>query len=264
MPKFDYYIFRFFVIWYIIGVFLLSFDLVPPWLEWANVVFLITSGLLAMIYFYRSGSKVYGVIAIAIVFFLSIAIESFGVHTGLFFGEYTYESDFGPKIIGVPVTIGFAWVMVIGTSHVLAAPLAEAVPRLKALSYALYGALVATSLDLIIDPVAYDVKQYWVWDEGGLYYDIPFSNFYGWFILSFVLHLLIYGLYHRSDGWINRRSEYWSARMMLLYGMMALMFIIVALVNQLWLAPALSAATAICYYFVHGILKKRTSANDKS
>ncbi len=54
---------------------------------------------------------------------MSMGIESFGVHTGLFFGDYTYETDFGFKLIGVPITIGFAWLMVMATSHVLAAPM---------------------------------------------------------------------------------------------------------------------------------------------
>ncbi|WP_259457910.1 carotenoid biosynthesis protein [Salipaludibacillus neizhouensis] len=85
-------------------------------------------------------------------------------------------------------------------------------PRFKAFIYAFYGGIIAT-LDLIIDPVAYAVKRYWVWNEGGFYYDIPFSNFYGWFILSFILHLLIYGLFHRSGKWENTGSRFWTSRM---------------------------------------------------
>lgn len=252
MPaKFDLYLYRFFIVWYSIGVVLLSFDLVPPWLEWANVVFLVTSGFLAMVYFYRSQSKVLGIAAVSTVFILSILIESFGVHTGLFFGEYSYQADFGPKIIGVPVTIGFAWVMVIATSHVLAAPIIHVTRYFGRILYAAYAALVATSLDLIIDPVAFEVKQYWVWHEGGLYYDIPFSNFLGWFILSFVLHLFISFLFYRGGTWKNRQHGFWRVRMLWLYGMMAGMFIIVALVNGLFLAAALSLGTLVIYYLVY-------------
>ncbi|WP_416149622.1 carotenoid biosynthesis protein [Salipaludibacillus sp. HK11] len=264
MPaKFDVYLFRFFIIWYTIGVFLLSFDLVPPWLEWANVVFLITSGLLAIVFFYRSGSKIKGIFAIVIIFTLSMAIESFGVHTGLFFGDYTYETDFGPKIIGVPITIGFAWIMVMGTSHALAAPIVKLVPRFKALFYAIYGGLVATSLDLILDPFAYEAKQYWVWNQPGLYYGIPFSNFYGWFLLSFLLHIIIYLLYYRNNQWSNLRSSFWSINMVKLYAMMVIMFVIVSLVNQLWLACIVSLSTLLVIYSIYFKLK-RTKIDDKS
>lgn len=258
MPaKFDLYLYRFFIVWYAIGLVLLSFDLVPPWLEWANVVFLVTSGFLAMVYFYRSQSGILGIAAILIIFILSIAIESFGVHTGLFFGEYSYQTDFGPKIIGVPVTIGFAWVMVIATSHVLAAPAIYISRRFGRLLYAVYAALIATSLDLIIDPVAFEVKQYWVWHGGGFYYDIPFSNFLGWFILSFVLHLVLSFIFFRGSKWKNRRHGFWRVRMLWLYGMMAAMFIIVSLVNGLFLAAFLSLGTMIVYYFLYGKLDRK-------
>ncbi|AOM82729.1 carotenoid biosynthesis protein [Salisediminibacterium beveridgei] len=256
---FDSRVFLFFIIWYSIGVVLLTFDLVPPWLEWANVVFLITSGLIAMLYFYRSHAMIPGIITISMIFIFSMTIESIGVHTGLFFGEYSYMMDFGPKIAGVPITIGFAWVMVLATSHVLAAPVTKKIPRLKGLAYAIYGAIIATSLDLIIDPVAYEVKQYWVWHESGFYYNIPFSNFLGWFILSFVLHLILYIFFHRSRGWTNIRSPFWEFRMVLLYGMMMLLFMIVALVNGLILAVVLSLTLTVLYTGIYLILKGKTS-----
>jgi len=261
LAKFDIYLFRFFIIWYTVGVFLLSFDLVPPWLEWANVVFLITSGLLAMFFFYRSGSKVKGIITIILVFVLSMVIESFGVHTGLFFGDYTYKTDFGPKVIGVPITIGFAWVMVIGTSHVLAAPIIKIVPKFKVFAYAIYGGLIATSLDLVLDPFAYVAKQYWVWNEPGLYYGIPFSNFYGWFLLSCLLHFIIYLLYYRKNRWTNLHSSFWTSNMVLLYALMVIMFVIVSLLNQLWLASILSLTTLCMIYLIY-FKFLRTNADD--
>lgn len=249
-------LFIFFVTWWATGAVLLSFDLVPTWLEWANVVFLVVAGLLAMLYFYRSADPMLGILAIATCFVLSMAVESIGVHTGLFFGEYTYMTDFGPKVAGVPIAIGFAWVMVIATSHTLAAPITNRFSRFTWLAYAVYGALIATALDLIIDPVAFEIKQYWVWHEGGLYYGIPFSNFWGWFGLSFVLHLVIYRLFHRKTGWINVRSPLWEQRMVLLYGMVALIFIIVALFSGLILAVLLSTLSLLLFYSVYFHLRR--------
>lgn len=254
MPhRYDTYLFRFFVVWYAIGVILLSFHLVPPWLEWANVVFLITSGLLGIFYFIRSGGRA-GITAVIIIFFGSMAVESLGVHTGLFFGNYTYETDFGPKLIGVPITIGFAWVMVLATTHVLAAPVMKWNFPAGGFLYIVYGSLAAVIMDLIIDPVAYDVKQYWVWNEGGLYYDIPFSNFAGWFILSAVFHALLLLFFRKNKRWTNVHSPFWSIRMRWLYVMMTGMFIVVALANGLVLAPVLTAvlvaAVVVFYQFM--------------
>ncbi|SDN39170.1 carotenoid biosynthesis protein [Alkalicoccus daliensis] len=258
MPaKFDLYIYRFFLVWYAIGVVLLTFDLVPPWLEWANVVFLVTSGFLGMIYFYRSQSRILGIMVVIFIFVLSIAIESFGVHTGLFFGEYSYQADFGPKVIGVPVTIGFAWVMVIATSHVLAAPLVNIVHHFSRIIYSVYGAFIAVSLDLILDPVAFEVKQYWVWHEGGFYYDIPFSNFLGWFILSFVLHFIISLVFFRRGEWRNLQHSFWKEKMLYLYGMMVVMFVIIAAVNGLILAPVIVIFLTAVFYVIYNKLQRK-------
>ncbi|TMW73694.1 carotenoid biosynthesis protein [Alteribacter natronophilus] len=243
MNSFDRYLFRFFIFWYICGVILLSFDLVPPWLEWANVVFLITAGILAMLYFYRVYGRITGLALITVVFVLSMALESLGVATGLFFGEYEYRTDFGPKIAGVPITIGFAWVMVIATSHVLIKPAAQLLGRLSSIMYPLLGAFTATSMDLIIDPVAYDVKEYWVWLEGGFYYGIPFSNFAGWFVLSFILHTFVYAMCRNKQEWRDNVSV-WQSRMALLYFLMTAMFMAVALLNGL-IAAFITTLTAL-------------------
>ncbi len=99
---------------------MLSFDLLPSWLEWANAVFLHLSSLLALIYL----AKAYGVRRVLLVAIFvtgaSIYIESLGVKYGFLFGSYDYEKDFGAKILGVPLTIGSAWFMVVITSRILA------------------------------------------------------------------------------------------------------------------------------------------------
>ncbi|PRO66756.1 carotenoid biosynthesis protein [Alkalicoccus urumqiensis] len=248
----EHYLFRFFLIWYAIGVVLLAFDLVPPWLEWANVVFLVTSGLLGAVFFLRSSNPAAGLLLVLIIFFGSILIESFGVHTGLFFGSYYYEADFGPKLLGVPVTIGFAWVMVTAAAHAVAAPAASLAPAFPRLVYAVYASLCAVIMDLIIDPVAYEVKQYWIWEDTGAYYGIPFSNFAGWFILSFVFHLLISLLFFRNSVWKNTRSPFWSHKMLLLYGLMIIMFVITAAAGGLILAPILCAGLLAAVYILYG------------
>ncbi|ADU32222.1 carotenoid biosynthesis protein [Evansella cellulosilytica] len=264
MPyQLDTVLFRFFIFWYICGVVLLTFDLLPMWLEWANVVFLILAGLLAMVYFTRAFHFKKGLLMIAFVFVLSMLIESFGVKTGLFFGDYTYESDFGPKLLGVPITIGFAWVMVIATSHTLARPIANIVSRMKGIAYALYAAFIATALDFIIDPVAFQVKQYWIWHEPGYYYGIPASNFYGWFILSFVIHYCLYTFFFKNNKWTSQQTA-WDLRMRLLYFLMTFMFLIVALVNTLFLAAVLSIIFLLIIYPIYYVTNNRRAVDDKS
>lgn len=267
-------LFSIFAIWYAIGVVLLVFNLVPQSLDWANTVFLVMAGGLAMVFFYQSYGRVIGLLIIFIIFVLSTGIESIGVHTGLIFGDYAYMDDFGYHVIGVPATIGFAWLMVMATSHALATPLIKATGIFSCLLYSAYGAVIATTLDLILDPVAFVVKKYWIWNEGGVYYGIPAKNFVGWLSLSFILHLLIWIFrQHKFDQGRklaqvpgrdheqapknrNVQSQYWEQRMVWLYGMIGSMFIIIGLVNGLILGPIIVGILILIYYVVYHELKR--------
>ncbi|MFB5661556.1 carotenoid biosynthesis protein [Alteribacillus sp. HJP-4] len=117
---FDTWVYRLFLIWYICGIILLSFQLIPPALEWSNSVFLILAGLLGMLYFIRSYGTGRGMLLSLYIFLFTMTAEGFGVAYGVFFGDYFYNSDFGMMVQGVPITIGFAWLMVTATTHVLA------------------------------------------------------------------------------------------------------------------------------------------------
>ncbi|MCD8502529.1 MAG: carotenoid biosynthesis protein [Bacillaceae bacterium] len=158
--------------------------------------FLILSGILGGIYFTVNYQKWLGFSISLFIIFSTIFVEWIGVEYNLFFGHYDYNSDFGPKIAGVPIAIGFAWLMVIATTHVLAKQIVRLFTLkhrlLLGFCYAIIGAFAAVVIDLVIDPVAFQVKEYWIWYEGGFYYEIPLSNFLGWFILAFGIHLFVF------------------------------------------------------------------------
>ncbi|EWG10949.1 carotenoid biosynthesis protein [Cytobacillus firmus] len=228
---FDNVLFHFFIFWYICGVILLSFDLLPPWLEWANAVFLILSGLLAIVYF----TKVFGRTGYLIsmgIFIVSYLAEFIGSYYGILFGEYYYTDRFAPNLFGVPIAIGFAWLMVMGSSHALAAAITG-----KKLLQPVIGACIAVIIDLIIDPVAFKLKKYWIWEEAGVYYDIPFSNFLGWFLVAFVLHLFILIFPPNTN-------VLWEMRMFLLFALTIAMFVLLAITGGLWPAGILTASLA--------------------
>lgn len=176
-----------------------------------------------------------GMLVASFVMLATIVIESLGVHYDFLFGSYDYEKDFGTKILGVPLTIGSAWLMVIVTSRVLALGIMKRMelPYLvKGLVYATISSIFAVIMDLAIDPVAYVVKQYWVWEGNSFYYDIPLSNFSGWFILSFFIQFI---LYFWLEALEKKEELKWESRMVVLYSSIVLMFVIVAAANGLWL-----------------------------
>ncbi|WP_216830480.1 carotenoid biosynthesis protein [Alkalihalobacterium elongatum] len=253
--KVQEFTYRMFIFWYVIGIILLSLDVLPPWLEWANAVFLILAGILGGIYFILQYGAPLGWTAILVIFFFTILAESLGVEYGLFFGDYYYEPDFGVHLLNVPITIGFAWLMVMATTHVITKGIVKSLPyrSLVLVVYPILGALAAVIMDLAIDPVAYQVKQYWIWMGDGGYYGVPFSNFVGWFIISFVLHVFLYSLFNLKRVWNKKSIKPWEYRMVLLYAQIIIMFVVIASTAKLWMAaflPLILMVKLLVIYFL--------------
>lgn len=239
-------LYRIFIFWYICGLLLLGFDVLPSWLEWANTVFLMLSGTLGGIYFLKSFSKRNALWIIAIIFVSTLFMEYLGSAYDVLFGKYEYTKKFGISLFGVPLGIGFAWLMVMATSHVVAKRI---IPQRGWLRMTV-GGLLAVIIDLIIDPVAYHVKQYWIWEEyESFYYNIPISNFVGWFVIAFTLHGLL-SLFAKIES-ERKSSPLWEKRMLVLYFLMIGMFLLLGIIEKLWLAVFLTTVlTAVVYMLI--------------
>ncbi|MDX8343776.1 carotenoid biosynthesis protein [Rossellomorea sp. YZS02] len=238
-----------FLIWYGVGVILVSLDMLPDALQWANAVFLYLAGFLAILYAIKKFRDFQGLIISLSIMLLTILAESLGVHYGFIFGSYHYERDFGIQMFGVPVTIGFAWVMVVFTSmsH-FEFLLSRRKTVMGGVLYSSVTSLLAVTMDLIIDPVAYKGREYWVWDQGGLYYDIPTQNFLGWFFVSFFIQCILYVLIKQE-----MYSTTWSGRMRRLYFLVIFMFVVTAIVEGLWLAVMVT----FVFYTVSLVIRTR-------
>ncbi len=115
-----------------------------------------------------------------IVYSAGFLIEVAGVKSGLIFGRYSYGSTLGMKLWETPLLIGVNWLLLVYSAGILLRRY-----KLNRLSFALAGALILVSIDLLIEPVAvrYD---YWTWLDGS----IPLQNYLGWFLVSFCLFLV--------------------------------------------------------------------------
>lgn len=123
---------------------------------------------------------------ILIAFTIGFFLEVVGVATGLIFGSYHYGPVLGPQWEETPFIIGLNWAMLvyctgIGMNHVLA--------KAGYLVKTVLGALVLTSLDVLIEPVAINYNM-WTWDYGV----VPWQNYGAWFSISLFLLLLFYWL----------------------------------------------------------------------
>jgi putative membrane protein len=104
-------------------------------------------------------------------------VEILGVNTGFPFGSYQYSERLLPRLGGVPIVIGAAWILVC----VLGADLASRVASTRAL-YPVIGAAAVTLLDITMEPAAVEM-QLWSWTDGV----IPLSNYVAWFVTSYLI-----------------------------------------------------------------------------
>ncbi len=128
----------------------------------------------------------------AIILLASTVAEWVGARTGFPFGPYEYTENFGPRIGGVvPMAIPLAWLVVVlcGRNVVLALR-----PTAGRFETAAGVAAVATLTDLNLEPVAWHVREYWVWyphQPGPAPLWPPAQNYVAWTVLSFALALAL-------------------------------------------------------------------------
>jgi putative membrane protein len=183
-----------FAIAYPCAVIGIAFDVKPPFtMSWAGSALLFLEGMLLVIAAMLVYSWLRALLAALIVIVLSYLVEVLGVSTSFPFGAYRYTDLLFPSLSGeVPLAVMFAWILIIFGSYDLVKRSMSA-ERAMGVRSALLGALLATLLDLAIEPVAAHVVQYWEWLAPGPanYYGVPLANFVAWFVVALALLVVV-------------------------------------------------------------------------
>jgi uncharacterized membrane protein len=129
-----------------------------------------------------------------------LGAEAVGVATGLPFGVYSYTGTLGAEVLGVPVVVPLAWVMMAWPALVVGRALGRGPVRVV-----LVGAVALAAWDLFLDPQMVDAGH-WVWDDPTpalpLVPGIPLSNYAGWLVVS----LAMIAALHRFIGPAEQRD----------------------------------------------------------
>lgn len=112
-------------------------------------------------------------------YLFTFSIEVLGVHTGKIFGQYHYGDTLGIKLLGVPLVIGFNWVIVV----LGAIALAKKISR-NTFCSSLLAALFTVGFDIPLEIVAVNL-DYWHW-PGGF---VPLQNYIAWFVVALIVAL---------------------------------------------------------------------------
>jgi uncharacterized membrane protein len=115
------------------------------------------------------------------------AIEWIGSSTGVPFGSYHYTDRLQPQLLGVPLLIPLAWLMMVPPAWGIGGRLVRSGPRWQ---FVAVSAAAFTAWDFFLDPQMVHWRL-WVWDEPGGYFGIPWANFAGWFVAADLLTVLL-------------------------------------------------------------------------
>jgi uncharacterized membrane protein len=153
------------------------------------------------------GTDKYGIKRMAVFFLFTFAIswsyETCSILTGFPFGHYYYSDTLGLKLWLVPVLIMPAYFTVCYLSWNIAHDLLDKFKTTMSNKTMLFAVPVIASFimvmwDVSMDPVQATIRKTWVWQDGGVYYGVPFKNFTGWFLCVYTI-LQTLAFYLRSQ-----------------------------------------------------------------
>ena len=182
-------------------------------------------GLFAILH----GARLYGWRRMAgfvgIVLVVGNISENIGVRTGFPFGRYAFTPLMGPKLFVVPILLGVAYIGMTYLSWVLARIVLGAIHGTSAVCdlafVPAFAALIMVSWDVSQEPVWSTVLRLWIWRDGGPYFGVPLSNFFGWYLTVFVIfQLFALSLRYSSLPEGQLPAHYWR-QAVLFYAMSA-------------------------------------------
>ena len=146
----------------------------------------------------RTGSAL-----LALVTLTAIAFEAVGLATGVPYGSYLYSDALGPTLLGVPLLVPLAWLMMAWPSWVLAELLTRtARPGRRRAARVVAAAYVFAGWDVVLDPQMVQAG-YWTWahPRPGLpgIGTVPLTNLAGWLLAGLVLMALLDVLVSRTS-----------------------------------------------------------------
>jgi putative membrane protein len=207
----------------------------PTDAQWAAPVFLLLAGLIALVT--ASPANLGGLLAAACVGFIA---EYVGVSYGFLFGRYVYTGTLQPLLLGVPLVMACAWMILFAYVKQMLFPF-----KLSKLTEMTISGVWMVAIDLLIDPLAANRLGYWRWIETGAYYGVPARNFLGWFLVSF----MIFGIVRQHP-----QSDLWARSVGL---SILLFFTVIALAYQLALAAGVGLVLALVHVALAVIIHRR-------
>jgi uncharacterized membrane protein len=155
------------------------------------------------------GSRTYGpkgaVMFAAVCLGTGCFFESLSLRTGFPFGHYYFTSVMGPKVFQLPLLLALAYLGIGYVSWVLAVLILSG---FRLFLVPVIAAFVMTAWDLSMEPVWATLDRAWIWSDGGAYFGVPISNFFGWYVTTYTFYQL-FALYVRNRRPLPAPQGHW-------------------------------------------------------
>lgn len=185
----------------------------------AELLSIVDLGISALAFIH--GIKYFGLKKLLVFFVITWVVsntfEALSVYMGFPFGFYHYTSVIpGPTLFKVPLLImptyfgmGYLAFML---SHIFNNQFGKKIQGIKVFLIPVIGTFIMVMWDLVIDPIATNVQNAWVWKEPGTYFGVPMSNYFGWFFVVFIF-LQLFTIYiskvDKSSEQKSRSRMFW-------------------------------------------------------
>ena len=124
------------------------------------------------------------------IFFVGMIAEILGVQYGLIFGNYQYGNNLGLKLLGVPILIGFNWVVL----TVICGSISSKIFKKSKILSIILGITLMLLIDITLEPIA-PVLDYWEFSGS----KAPLQNYIGWGITSLITQTLYQYFYKTKE-----------------------------------------------------------------
>jgi putative membrane protein len=236
-----------YVVWATVGLFVVGANIGPLAAGWEDMLFQLFAATVLFVHAAISFGRVRAVLALVLVMTVGGAVEILGARTGFPFGDYAYTGRFGPQIFGdLPLAIPLAWWVIVYSCWYL---LRLAAGGAKPLLYCGVAAILAVCIDGVIEPVAWLIRGYWLWQDGAFWYEVPLSNFIAWFWLALLLIILVELCFGNNGRRPPVAAVGYGGPLIVLQLMLAT-FIVALAVGGLWPAFFLGLAVAGFIFFL--------------
>lgn len=197
--------------------------------------------MITAVFAFAHGYQRYGIKNMIIFFLITWIVsnffESLSIAVGFPFGDYYYTMP-GPRIVNVPIVImpayfgmGYlSWTL----SNALLNQYGKKLSGIWIFLVPLITAFIMVMWDLVFDPNASTINQNWIWENEGVYFGVPISNYFGWFLVVY-LFAQIFALYISKFDQVSHPDKmnkiYWLEPS-IVYGLQGISLVIPAVVIQ--------------------------------